>query len=69
MFVQNGHSGSESENSDQSSGSVMENNEKLLEAHKKVVQQKLSKEVAKTFHGGVNCLYFIACPGLSSCVS
>ena len=47
----------------------MELNEKLLEAHKKVVQLKLSKEVAKTFHGGVNCLYFIACPGLSSCVS
>ena len=31
----------------------MELNEKLLEAHKKVVQLKLSKEVAKTLHGGV----------------
>ena len=59
MFVQNGQSGSESENSDQSSGSVMELNEKLLEAHKKVVQLKLSKEVAKTLHGGVRFLYFI----------
>ena len=38
----------------------MELNEKLLEAHKKVVQLKLSKEVAKTLHGGgVRFLYFI----------
>ena len=29
----------------------MELNEKLLEAHKKVVQLKLNKEVAKNFHG------------------
>lgn len=40
-----GHqSGSESDHS-----SVMELNEKLLEAHKKVVQQKLNKEVARDF--------------------
>lgn len=52
----------------------MELNEKLLEAHKKVVQLKLSKEVAKTLHGGVSSLYFIVCPlrtcpGLSPCLS
>ena len=56
----------------------MELNEKLLEAHKKVVQLKLSKEVAKTLHGGVKfpfILLFVlsgpvlACPGLSSCLS
>ena len=41
----------------------MELNEKLLEAHKKVVQLKLSKEVAKTLHGAVRFLYFIVCPG------
>ena len=52
----------------------MELNEKLLEAHKKVVQLKLSKEVAKTLHGGgASFLYFIVspvrtCPGLSPCV-
>merc|ERR1719150_2131107 len=51
-ITKNGQSGSESDHSDQSSGSVMELNEKLLEAHKKVVQLKLSKEVAKTLHGG-----------------
>ena len=46
----------------------MELNEKLLEAHKKVVQLKLSKEVAKTLHGGgVRFLYFIVCPGLALC--
>ena len=28
---------------------MMELNEKLLEAHKKVVQQKLNKEVARDF--------------------
>ena len=33
----------------------MELNEKLLEAHKKVVQQKLNSEVARTiFEGGEN---------------
>ena len=32
--------------------SVMELNEKLLEAHKKVVQQKLNKEIAKEFVSG-----------------
>ena len=47
----------------------MELNEKLLEAHKKVVQLKLSKEVATTLQGGVRFLYFIVspvrvCPGL-----
>ena len=42
----------------------MELNEKLLEAHKKVVQLKLSKEVAKTLQsgGGVRFLYFMVCP-------
>ena len=47
LNVQNGsghQSGSESDHS-----SVMELNEKLLEAHKKVVQQKLNKEVARDF--------------------
>merc|ERR1719458_2097347 len=37
------NSGSESDTS-----SVMELNEKLLEAHKKVVQQKMNREVART---------------------
>lgn len=55
-FTQNGQSGSESDHSDQSSGSVLELNEKLLEAHKKVVQLKLNKEVAKNFHGVSICV-------------
>merc|ERR1719471_1512410 len=47
-ITKNGNqSGSESDHS-----SVMELNEKLLEAHKKMVQQKLKKEVARDFIRG-----------------
>ena len=53
MF-QNSISGSESDAS-----TVMEVNEKLLEAHKKVVQQKLNSEVARTIvEGGNNQLAY-----------
>eukprot|EP00090_Calanus_glacialis_P029778 TRINITY_DN4782_c0_g1_i1.p1 TRINITY_DN4782_c0_g1~~TRINITY_DN4782_c0_g1_i1.p1 ORF type:complete len:959 (-),score=180.57 TRINITY_DN4782_c0_g1_i1:103-2979(-) len=49
-ITKNSNSGSESDAS-----TVMELNEKLLEAHKKVVQQKLNSEVARTiFEGGKN---------------
>jgi len=51
-ITKNLNSGSESDAS-----TVMELNEKLLEAHKKVVQQKLNSEVARTiFEGGNNKL-------------